>query len=59
MERGFSMSDIKKMQLGQVVDFVIDFNERQKQGQEQEEHKKSVKHYRLATPEETSAYTRS
>lgn len=54
-----SMADIKEMQLGDLVDFIIDYNERQKQGQEREKHKKAVKHYRLATPEETSAMLRS
>ena len=29
LERGLTMTDIRRMQLGQVVDFVIDYNERQ------------------------------
>lgn len=59
MERGLSFSDIKKMQLGQLVDFVADYNERQKEGKRREERQKKVVHYRLATPEETSAFSRS
>jgi hypothetical protein len=31
------MTDIKKMQLGQVVDFVIAYNERQKRAEKQAE----------------------
>ena len=37
MERGLSMSDIRRMQVGQVVDFCIDYNERQKRAEEQAE----------------------
>lgn len=58
IERGLTITDVKEMQLGTVVDFVIDYNERQKQGEEKKEHKKAVKHYRLATPEESSAFLR-
>lgn len=32
-----TMTDIKKMQLGQVVDFVIAYNERQKRAEKQAE----------------------
>ena len=53
------MQDLKKMQLGQIVDLIIDFNERQKESQKTEERRKTMKHYRFATPEETSAYARS
>lgn len=28
MERGLTMSDIRRMTLGQVVDFIIDYNKR-------------------------------
>lgn len=59
MERGFTMQDIRNLQLGQVVDFVIDYNERHNEAKAAEERRKTLKHYRFATPEETSAYTRS
>ena len=58
MERGMTMSDIKELQLGELVDFVIDYNERQKEGQEQEKKAKATTHYRLATPEEMSSHFR-
>jgi hypothetical protein len=40
MERGLSMSDIRRMQLGQVVDFVIDYNNRQKKAEKVEKTKR-------------------
>lgn len=52
------MQDVRTMQLGQVVGFVEDFNKRQQKGKKDEKHKKSVKHYRFATPEESSAFLR-
>ena len=53
------MDAIRRMQLGQIVDFVIDYNERQKEAQQTEERRKTMKHYRLATPKETSEFARS
>lgn len=53
-----TISDIKELQLGELVDFVIDYNERQKEGQEQEKKAKATTHYRLATPEEMSSHFR-
>lgn len=47
------------MTIGEIVDFVDEHNERMKRAEREEEHKKSVKKYRLATPEEVSAYHRS
>ena len=35
LERGLTMSDIRNMQLGQVVDFCIAYNERQKEAERQ------------------------
>ena len=49
------------MQLGQVVDFCMDFNERQKMAEEAEKPKKNkmpTKKYRMATQEEINAYFR-
>ena len=39
LERGLTITDIKKMQVGQVVDFVIDYNERQKRSDREAEKK--------------------
>ena len=58
MERGLTKRDMQKMTVGEIVDFVIAFNERQKQGKDAEERKSKVKKYRLATPAEVSAFNR-
>ena len=58
MERGLTKRDMQKMTVGEIVDFVIAFNERQKQGKDAEEKKSKVKKYRLATPAEVSAFNR-
>ena len=39
IERGLTITDIKKMQIGQVVDFVVDYNERQKRADREAEKK--------------------
>lgn len=50
------MSDIWRMQLGQVVDFVISYNERQKQAEQQakREEKRGIK--RKATQDDINAF---
>ena len=53
------MQDVRRMQLGEVVDFCIDYNSRQKQAEKTTERKRTVKHYRLATPEEVDGLLRS
>lgn len=58
MERGLTKKDMQHMTIGEIVDFTIAFNERQKQGKEAEERKSKVKKYRLATPAEVSAFNR-
>ena len=57
------MEDVREMQLGQLVDFCISYNERQKEAEEEMEasnNKKTKKpktyKYRLATQEEIDAY---
>ena len=52
------MQELKRMQLGDAVTFIEDYNDRQKKAEKAEEKKKNMKHYRFATPEETSAFTR-
>lgn len=56
LERGLSMEDIRSMQLGDLVDFCIDFNNRDRDSQAAAEHQKQVKHYRMATPAEIDAF---
>lgn len=46
------MSDIRKMQLGQVVDFVIAYNERQEEAEKAQEKPKK----RMATQAEIDAF---
>ena len=51
-----TVSDIRRMQLGQVVDFVIDFNDRQKKAERRA--KKEEKHgtKRKATQNDINAW---
>lgn len=56
LERGLTMQDIKNLSLGRVVDFVIDYNNRQKDAEERAERQKSTKHYRLASKDEVDAW---
>lgn len=44
------------MTVGEIVDFIIAYNERQKEGKEAEERRAKAKKYRLATPAEVSAF---
>ena len=58
MERGLTKKDMERMTIGEIVDFTVAFNERQKKGKEAEERRSKSTKYRLATPEEVSAYNR-
>ena len=58
MERGLTKKDMEHMTIGEIVDFTVAFNERQKKGKEAEERRSKATKYRLATPEEVSAYNR-
>lgn len=68
IERGLTLSDIKRMTLGQVVDFCMSYNERQKKAQEAQNadskavntsgHKTGGYKYRMATQDEIDAYFR-
>lgn len=53
IERGLSMADIKEMTIGQVVDYVIAYNDRVKES-EKEEKKKDKK--RKATQRDIDAF---
>ena len=51
------MTDIRRLQIGQVVDFCIDYNNRNKQNEPDDKAgKKKVKSYRLASDAEISAF---
>lgn len=43
IERGLTMSDVRRMQIGQLVDFCITYNERQKRAEQQENGNKPKK----------------
>lgn len=55
IERGLSLGEMRKLSLGQVVDFVVDYNRRQKEAEERAERRSKAKHYRLATKDEVDA----
>ena len=50
------MADIKKMQLGQVVDFCIDYNKRQKDAEKESDKKKERPKKRKATQGDIDAF---
>lgn len=52
VERGLTMSDIRKMRLGEVVDFCYAYNERQKDAEEKSEKPKK----RKATQNDINAF---
>ena len=50
------MSDIRHMQLGQVVDFCITYNERQKRAEKESEREKKHGRKRRATQGDINAF---
>ena len=56
LERGLTLTDIKKMQIGQVVDFVIAFNDREKQSEKKKRHEKKHGKKRKATQADINAF---
>lgn len=50
------MTDIRRMQLGQVVDFVIAYNDRQREAEAAAERRSKAKHYRMATQEDIDKF---
>lgn len=50
------MTDIRKMQLGQVVDFCIAYNERMKEAEEQQKTEEKHPKRRKATQADIAAY---
>ena len=50
------MTDLRRMQLGQVVDFIIAHNERQRQAEQVEEQRKNKPRRRTATQADINAF---
>lgn len=50
------MDDIRRMQLGQVVDYVIDYNERQKRAEAEYERSERKPKKRKATQSDINAF---
>ena len=59
IERGLTKPDMQRMTVGQLVDYVQEWNKRNEKAEHEEvEQSKPKKKYRLATPKETSEYHR-
>ena len=50
------MADIRRLQLGQVVDFVISYNERQKEAEKQSKREEKRGRRRKATQQDINAF---
>lgn len=55
IERGLTMSDIRKMRLGEVVDYCYAYNERQENAEKEAENKKRPQK-RKATQSDINAF---
>ena len=56
VERGLSMADIRKMQIGQVVDFCIAYNEREKEAERKAKAEEKHGGRRRATQNDINAF---
>jgi len=56
MERGLSLHDIRRMQLGQVVDFCIAYNERQTEAEKRAKRAEKRGQRRRANQNDINAY---
>ena len=56
LERGLTMSDIRRMQLGQVVDFVIAYNERQEEAEKAQKRAEKRATKRKGTQNDINAF---
>lgn len=56
LERGLTMTDIRNMQLGQVVDFCIAYNERQEEAEKRAKRAEKRAQRRRATQNDINAY---
>lgn len=50
------MTDIRRMQLGQVVDYIIDYNERQKRSEKQAKLEEKRGHKRKASQNDINSW---
>ena len=50
------MSDLRKMQIGQIVDFCISYNDRQKKAEKQAEREEKRGKKRRATQDDINAF---
>lgn len=50
------MADVRLMTLGEVVDYCIDYNERQKEAEREQNEQENKPKYRKATPADIAAY---
>lgn len=56
MERGLTMTDIRRMQVGQLVDFCIEYNEREKKAQKAQERREKGLDKRKASQADFDAF---
>lgn len=56
MERGLTISDMRKMQLGQVIDFCIEYNNREKRLAKERERQEKKGTTRKATAADYKAF---
>lgn len=56
LERGLSMSDIKRMQVGQLADFCEEYNEREKKARKEQEKQAKGQGKRKATQADIKAF---
>ena len=56
IERGLMMSDIRRMQLGQVVDFVVAYNDRQKAAEKAQKRAEKYGNKRKASQNDINAF---
>lgn len=54
VERGLTTSDIKEMEIGHVVDFIMEYNKRHES--EEDRGKKEQSHRRMATQADWDAF---
>lgn len=56
IERGLTMSDIRRMQLGQLVDFVITYNERRERSEKAQKRAEKRATKRKATQDDINSF---
>lgn len=55
-ERGLSMSDMRMMQIGQIVDYCIDYNKRQEEAEKRSKREEKHGKKRKATQNDINAF---